>query len=404
MRAGLALGICLLLTACASEHRGTAVTPENQLRQFETAIARRYLTETLNELDKLKGSIRATFLRHQATQFERAVDRQLLSSSARAEAALLDYLVASEEVRWFSQDYEARVRAMSSLNWPLSRYATEVQAEMERIDQTIAALQSADPLNGFSRERHMAAVRDTARYPTDSPAGRQQYLDNLAETMLAAQLDWNDIFSDYAASALRIFGSDSTDYSFRHTGDSLHINLASVRDLPDFEYQSLALFYGFPGLQAFQSGSAAGSLRSELSLPGYTVGWALFVLDHLGTRAPQIENSHLYFQKLITGLALADLKMNTGDWDLDAAAEYLHRETPYARPRIQLMLNRVNTEPGYYLAGLGGFVHFLELRDACLTLQQVCEADLFQQIIDTGPVPFSMLDQHLRERGLMPAQ
>ncbi|MGB1685213.1 MAG: DUF885 family protein [Pseudomonadales bacterium] len=404
MKAGLSLGILLLLTACASDPIGTAVAPENQLRRFETAIARSYLQETREQLAQLKGSIRATFLRHQASRFAKAVDRQFLSSSARQEAALLDYLVSSEEVRWFGSDYETRVRAMSSLDWPLARYATAVAAEIERIDQTIAALQPDDPLNGFSLANHIRAVRDTASYPADSPAGRQQYLDNLAETMLAAQLDWNDIFTDYEASALRLIGSDSADYSFRHAGDALHINLASVRDLPDFEYQSIAWFYGFPGLQAFQSGSTTDSLRSQLVLPSYTVGWALFIVDYLGTRTPDTGNRQLYFMKLIIGLALADLNVNSGSWDIDSAVDYLQQETPYARTRIQLMLNRVVTEPGYYLAGVGGYIYFSALHDACLRQRQPCEADLFQQIVDSGPVPFAMLDQRLRSTGLIPAQ
>lgn len=411
--------ISLTLSGCISWRDTTVISPEsaleksksqknsapgNKVRRFESAIARKLLGETHRELKHLKGSTRVNFLRHQSARFNRSVDRAVLSQQLKTEVEIFDYLVQSEELRWFGTNFFDRLKSMTSLDWPISRYEAEVMAELGRIDQTIAALNARDPLNGFSLQQHMAEVRQTAKYPLDSASGRQTYLDSLADAMLSAQLDWNDIFHDYEPSELGIFGSDDAEYSFRHAGNNLYINLADVRDLPHFELKSLALFFGFPGLQAFHSSARTESLRNELTLPAYTLGWASFMLNYVATRDTGETTNHLYFQKLISSLALADLRTATGEWQLEDAVSFLKTETPYAENRIRLMLNQLDLEPGYYLAGFGGYVYFSDLRDKCLATGNPCEAAFFQQIIESGPVPFHLLERRLTGLGLLPVQ
>ena len=264
------LAVSVLLCSCAVKTDAPTIQySETTQQKFESAIAREILTQIRLDMTLLKGTARSTYLKQKQFQFNKAVNRNLLSRSMQLQAVLLDYLVASEDVRWLSEDYAARVSSLSSLSWSLEDYENGLMKELDRLNQTIAVLVHHDPHNRFSIERHMSAVRAGAEYPDDSILGRQTYLDQLADAMITMQRDWHDIYESEEASALDISGSETAGYSFRHDGKTLHINLSDVRDLPQFEIKSVAAFYGFPGLQAFIQ--KRETLSDVLHLPGYTL-------------------------------------------------------------------------------------------------------------------------------------
>ena len=400
--------LCLALTACHSIHdpgrrsevgpainggETGAVTGDTRAR-FEEAIARRILRDLLEELPALPANRRTQFLLAKKQMFEAGVNLALTSDRVRFEKQLLDYLYLQSDQATHGSGYLPGLRAKTSLDWSLADYEQVVHKELRRIDLAIAA-QSQDAQD-FDLARHMEQQRTQAIYYPDSIKGRQEYLDNLADRMLTAQFDWHDTLEHYKESDLAIYGDETMEQMFRYTPDGLTINLGDTQSLPAFEIRPLAVFYGFPGTGSFPP-AAPDSLRQFVRLPAYTSGWGAYMVDAIGTRDTEHRAGYLYFSRLLAALALADLRLNTGNWTPEQALEILYPTLPYTKKRLAMMLNRVRAEPGHFAATLAGKAMFVSLHEQCLAEGRgdACQAVYNQRILDWGPVPFDMLRQKL---------
>ena len=370
----------------------TSVTiPSTTKKRFENQIAKFILSEVRESLPGLQGVARVQFLRQKSERFNHDVNHKLLSSKMLMGKDLLDYLLISEDILLHSDSYASTLGALSSLDWKPDIYEQRILEELNRIDQTIAVLASNPSKDSFNHHAHMSRVRKTTMYPEDTFNGRQTYLDRLSQEMVSAQANWYDTYNTYSPSELSILGEEGSSRSFHYSDDGLVINLDQVRDLPAFELKCLAAFYGFPGLQSFLT-HPEDSLKSFLNLPAYTLGWAGYILDEVGTRDLGNKLDYLYFARLQSSMALADLKLHSDQWSIDEAVKYITENTPYTSHRIRLMLRQVQQNPGYYASALGGKLKFSELKSRCLAEGKRCQADFNQQIIDQGPIPFEILE------------
>ena len=368
-----------------------ATTPATKKR-FENQIAAFILSDIQESLPELQGIARVHYLRQKSEQLNRGVNNDLLSSRMLLEKDILDYLLVSEDILLRSDSYASALGVLSSLDWEPDTYEQKVLKELNRIDQKIAVLASNTSEGSFNHQAHMSRVRNTTSYPEDTFNGRQTYLDRLSQEMASAQANWYDTYNIYSPSELSILGEEGSARSFHYSADGLVINLDQVKDLPAFELKCLAAFYGFPGLQSFLP-HPKNSLRSFLNLPAYTLGWAGYILDEVGTRDLDNTLDYLYFARLQSSMALADLKLHSVEWSIDEAVKYITENTPYASHRITLMIRQIQQNPGYYAAAVGGKLKFSELKALCLAAGKKCQADFNQQVIDQGPIPFRVLER-----------
>ena len=396
--------LCLALTAChsISDRRQTGIeagksgeVTGDTRAHFENAIARRILSDILEELPALTPGQRTQFLLSKKQLFEASVNPALTGNRIRFEKQLLDHLYRQSDLARHGAGYLPTLQAKTSLDWSLSDYERLVRQELNRIDQRIAEL-SQDSHDNFDLARHMEQQRNQARYFPDSVEGRQQYLDSLADAMLTAQLDWHDTFEQYKESELAIYGEEDMDQMFRYSSDGLTINLGEIRSLPEFELKPLAAFYGFPGMGSFTPPDP-DSLLQFVRLPAYTLGWGAYIVDAIGTRDTDRNIEYLYFSRMLAALALADLRLNTGNWTRALALEALYQTLPYSKERLTMMLNEVQADPGQHAAALAGKVMFVRFHERCLAEGRgdACQAVYNQRIVDWGPLPFDMLRQRL---------
>lgn len=397
MRQLLAVGLLLLGSyssqSCSAVDIPTLKAPPTVTKRFENQIAESILSEVQESLPELQGTERVQFLQMKAEQFEQSVNIDFLVSRVLVEKAILDYLLTSEDIFLHSDSFASTLGALSSLDWKPDTYEQKILEELSRIDQAIAALNGAASVDSFNHHAHMSQVRENTEYPEDSFNGRQAYLDRLLQEMVNAQADWFDTYTTYNPSELSILGEEGSMRSFYYTADGgLVINLDQVKDLPAFELKSLAVFYGFPGLQSFIPRSK-GSVRDFLNLPAYTLGWAGHILDEISTRDVGNTIDYLYFARLQASMALADLKLHDDAWSIDETVRYITDNTPYTAHRVALMIGQIQNNPGYYAAALGGKLKFSELKRRCLAEGRACQADFNQQIIDQGPIPFEILER-----------
>ncbi len=409
----------LLLAACSSNEpassgaasAGTASTgaPDRTIkRNFETAIADRIISDIVTTLPSLGGSTRISFLRDKLDQFNQGVDLALVSTRIRQEHALLVFMVNNEDVSLNSSDLISRVNAMTSITWPRENYTQQLEIEQQRLQAAIASRVSDEP-SDFDLAEHMRQTRESTQYPDDSFEGRQRYLDALADAMFNTQVDQFDLLTEYEDSSLALFGEEfgeedgeehgeqSDAFLFRYNRGELTVNLQNVRNLPLFELLPLAAFYGFPGMESLRKDNE-GSLRAVLTLPGYHLGWASYMVSMVGTRAPDHVLDYLYFEQLLTALAWVDLQLHTEKMNDIDALDYLMAQTPYSATRLALHVKEVRETPGRYLAAAAGKRTFMDLQAQCLQFDADCTAGFNQIATERGVLPFDSLSERLRRQ------
>ncbi len=407
------IGLCLalLLAGCQQipepGESGEPRSSSSANRQFEAAIAGKLINDVRTGINQYEGAERAVFLREGHARIIRSVDLTQISEQARREIALIAFLRDQSDLLTFGSGYESRLRALTSLDWEWARYERTITGELDRIDQTIAVL-ADEPPTTFKLSEHMEITRSSANYPQDSFSGRQDYLDTLSADMIKVQADWFDSFQNYDPSELAIYGEEQAEQMFLYSRDGLTINLDNVSNLPLFETRCLAVFYGFPGLQRFQQDSLevsntqpdagsdqkAAGLRNFVKLPAYTAGWAAFMLDLVAIHEVDNTLNCLYFSRLLTALALADLYIHRGERTKTQIVDQLYEQLPYSRERINLMVNQVEQDPGYFAAMIAGKHRFESLQQRCLN-HNGCQDRFSQTVVDLGPVPFDLLEAYL---------
>lgn len=391
------------LSACNTSHPDSTKRIEgeansgNTRQRMEQAIAERILADIHKELPTLQSSEKPAYLAEKKRVFDSSVDLRLTSNRILHEKAILDYLQLQTDLAVYGSGYEPALRRQTSLDWTVQDYRDLVTSELTRIDQTIAVLSQAGP-QSFDLAQHAAQQRTDAAYPERSFEGRQAYLDDLADAMMNSQLNWYDTFENYGESALAIYGEEDMEQMFRYSPDGLTINLSNTENLPEFELNALAVFYGFPGQGSFMTGEGR-SLKAYIRLPAYTRGWGFYMVETIATRDTQRTIEYLYFSRLLTALALADLNLHTGHWNRETALKELFRTLPYSENRLALMLNEVSLEPGLFVATIAGKAKFSEMHEQCLAegLGDACHNVFNQRVIDWGPLPFSLLQERLFE-------
>jgi hypothetical protein len=386
-----------LLSAC--KNPATVSDPANNivntpnvssLRKFETAIARSILDEVHRQYPDLPDETRLNFLNTSFEQLDRSVNFEQTDRATRRERDIFAYLIASEEARQ-ARTFAATVQHLSSLNWPLTRYESALGVELTMLKQTIAALQSSDTAT-------LESTSAGAVYPKDTFDGRQEYLDQLADEMVAGQLKWFDTINVYPESQIGFEGFEDTDanYVFAYSNLTLRINLTRVNRLPAYEIAPVALYYGFPGIHSLVSNIPDTSLQIYLELPGHTLGWATYIGSYLGTRDQEAPLEHLSFEQLQLNLAWVDLNLHAGAWQEPQANTYLAENSPYTPDRIELMVKEVLAKPGYQLAAFGGKLTLRNLHDDFLAHYPGANSATFhQRVIDLGPMPFNLLERAL---------
>ena len=229
------------------------------IRRLETAIANTILQDAARAYPTLQGSSRVSHLSRKFEQLQSSVDFNLVAPAIRRERDILAYLIASEESRLRNpDDFLARLHRLTSLNWSLADYEGAVTSEMNRLNEMLRQHKAS--------HQGIEAFRNSLTYPEDTTTGRQLYLDQLADAMHQSQLLWYDVLNVYSTSGIGFEGiehdAEAGVFAYNPATGTLRINLSEVRNLPLFEVQSLALYYGFPGLHSlFSKLIPAGNAR-----------------------------------------------------------------------------------------------------------------------------------------------
>lgn len=391
--------VILLLCACGSLPRAgdprppsgpVTERPASLAQRMESAIAAELLSQARTLL-QLEGNMPLAKLGMLFERLTRDVNLELVSPATRRQWQLLGHIVAAEKARRNETSFTARLERLTSLQPDLALLERQILAELDRIDRLIAA---EPPATDAGHSGNTALEKSV---PENSVGGRQAYMDKVSDALLQGQFRWHDSLTEYGESDLSINGveNDGATFKYNTIDRELVINLADVSRLPYFELPGLSAYYGFPGIHTLYAAASGAPVQPFLDLPGYSLGWALHITGHLAGRDEENATGLRRFVRLRISLALADLKLNAGEWDQEEALSFLSANRSYRKERLAASIAEIAASPGHYLAAFTGFQRFGELIDMCLAKADCNPTALHQQIVSLGPVTFEMLAAEL---------
>ncbi len=174
----------------------------------------------------------------------------------------------------------------------------------------------------------------------------------------------------------------------------------------DTLYTTLA-HEGYPGHlyeSAFTSNYDRPLIRENFGWGGYTEGWATYTEFYsygLGIDDTDLANIMMWDRSTTLAIyAYLDMKINYDGWDVNDVASYLEKfYGDNANAAAKEIFAYIVDDPASYLNYFDGYLEFINLRNRAKKAlgDDFVLKDFHQFIMDMGPMPFYMLDEHMDE-------
>ena len=184
------------------------------------------------------------------------------------------------------------------------------------------------------------------------------------------------------------------------------INLKDVGDWPKYSLPALVYHEGVPGhhlqISLAQESKDIPMLRKVGFFSAYSEGWALYaeqLAEELGGY-DGIERAG-YLQSFLFRAArlVIDTGIHAKRWSREQATDYMVSTTGFARPRSQREVERYCTQIGQACSYKVGHMAWTKARaQAQAALGAKFDLKRFHEVLKDGPMPLTILDQHIRER------
>lgn len=162
---------------------------------------------------------------------------------------------------------------------------------------------------------------------------------------------------------------------------------------------------GYPGhlyqnIYAYSNGLAP--IRSLLSYPGYTEGWATYVefysygISGMDPAIAEVRRQDAIFS--LGMCAYLDMAIHHDGWEEADAAEYL-ASWGIGDDMAEVLYEVMLEEPGLYLSYFIGYMEFMDLRDQAESALGDAFAlkEFHQFLLDMGPAPFYVIESYMTD-------
>ena len=174
---------------------------------------------------------------------------------------------------------------------------------------------------------------------------------------------------------------------------------------PYFEMPSLAYHEGLPG-HHYQSSITQSLqlplLRTQPRLNAYVEGWALYVerlAYELGwyNSNERANLGRLQWEALRAARLIADIGVNTKNWTWEEAVSFMSDNTGMSQDSVTDFAARFVVNPAQATAYTTGMLEILALREETQLREgdNFNLADFHQNILDSGPLPITILKEKL---------
>ncbi|MBQ73724.1 MAG: hypothetical protein CMQ20_01725 [Gammaproteobacteria bacterium] len=382
--------------------------------RFENKLAEKLLHLAFQEISNNGASNKFAIIDIHHRKLHQSIEVTKLSASNQLHLRLLDYLWESERSRVHISEsgapvsYAEKLRLETSLYPDLEDFTALAYEKLSSVHADIRLLSQPDqqtPIATYFRTRR----EDHENALSNTNAGRQRYLDLLVDSLLtiekfAPSLVGGDLIG-LESEEFTVEGVEKSPgriFSYRTDNKMLSIDLGDMSLLPLYETESLAIYYGMPGMYAISSRPLL-EIQSLISIPGYSEGWAAYITANLGHlpafQHPDTVLSHLYFEAMTISLAIADILIHTENWSDDQAMEFVTASSPYPLKRLQRSVEFARKKPCAFSAPLLARLQLEKLQEQSRQiLKQNFDLNEFHHaVLKPGPLPFIELERVVKD-------
>lgn len=183
----------------------------------------------------------------------------------------------------------------------------------------------------------------------------------------------------------------------------IYINAGHLPD--DLSLFTTLAHEGYPGhlyQNIYYMNRCPDPIRCLISCGGYTEGWATYTEMISYYYAPMPKASATVMQKntsILLGIyALADMGIHYDGWTLTDTIRFFDDYGITDREAISDLYKRIAADPANYLKYYIGYLEFLELKKEAADAwgENFTQKRFHKEVLDAGPVPFSILKQQLK--------
>jgi uncharacterized protein (DUF885 family) len=181
------------------------------------------------------------------------------------------------------------------------------------------------------------------------------------------------------------------------------INLKDTADWPKYSLPALTWHEGSPGhhlhLSLLQQDRELPTLLKDYWLSSYGEGWALYaemVADELGGYNGVEKAGALQSWLFRAARLVVDTGLNSKQWSVQQATDYLVETVAFTRPRSQREIERYCASPGQACSYKIGQNEWVRLRRRAESeLGDKFDLRQFHEIIKEGIMPLDLLDKRV---------
>ena len=246
--------------------------------------------------------------------------------------------------------------------------------ELTKLYQRIEVLSGKPARNVFRDNRD-----DPDNYFPNSDTGRHQYLNKVHEIIKHSAKHFEIPLHSLTVKAVDPYRADYAT-TFDYFGETLHINLTNMKNLPRYELMGQVRFHSIPGLHL--TTKKGGSNNAQIAFSSY------LSID------PITENLNaLMYLVDNTSLMIIDTGIHALGWTERRAIEFMAENTALPEARILQYVNEIYMEPGRWVPSVIGRLKIHQLAEH----HGIDFAAMSQILIVLRSQSIALLEQHLVE-------
>ena len=409
----LKLAIPFLLLSCtAIDTDKTPASHEitrdalNIVDRFENTLAEKLLHLAFQDIQAANNNEQFQIVDTHRRKLKKSLDISRLSPSNQRQLRLFEHLWQTER----SKSDMAKTGAVRPYTETLK---LETSISSNAVDLSLQAYEKLSKLHAKIRlltetpvQVSLESLFETSRnnpenYLPNTHAGRQKYLDLMVDSLIKIERLLPAVYSGQHGEFI-LAGDENRKanqlFIYDRTAKTLNIDLGDMTQLPLYEIDSVAAYYGIPGMHTISS-IRSSEIQSLISLPGYAAGWAAYITSSLNRGSPvQLPDSELmrsYFEAMIISLAVADIGLHSENWSVDQATEFVISSSPYPVTRLKNSILLAARMPGVFSTPLLARLQFETLQEQSKELLQhdFVLSEFQLTILNPGLLPFSELQK-----------
>ena len=368
--------------------------------RFENKLAEKLLHLALKDIQAASKDERFQIVDIHRRKLNQSLDVSKLSANNQRQLRLFEYLWHTEKSNLAKLPYMEKLKLETSLSSDAADFSAQAYEKLSKLHTKIRLL-TETPDQTSLKPLFETTRNDIENYLPNTNAGRQKYLDLIVASLVKIERAMPALYvmrhSEFIVEGVEDPGGNLL-FIYDTAVKTLNIDLSDMSQLPLYEIDSVASYYGVPGMHTISSIRPL-EIQSIISIPGYTGGWAAYITSNLNRlpafQHPDSELTGAYFEAMVVSLAIVDIGLHTEHWSVEQATRFAMDSSPYPATRLKKSILAATQMPGIFSAPLLARLQFEKLQEQSnqVLKQDFILSEFHDTVLNPGLLTFAELQK-----------